>query len=278
MTVANLVDVLGPAHANGYGVVGFVALGWEDAEAYVEAAEEVQAPIILQAGPGFRKHMPVEVTGPMFRHLAEQASIPVVCHIDHGKTIDECVAGIDNGFSSVMFDGSRLSLDENVEKSAAVVEIARKHGVSVEGEIGFVGFDSGEESEMTKPEDAKRLAVEANLDALAVSVGNVHLQRTQKANINTDRLAAIEAVVPCPLVMHGASGVPADMRRHLAGNTAMSKFNIGTEFRQCFGASLRKTLADDTDMFDRMAILSATKPALKTLAKKAILNLRPDIA
>lgn len=278
MTIATLTEVLKPAHAQGYGVVGFVVLGWEDAEAYVEAAEELQSPMILQAGPGFRKHMPVEVCGPMFRYLADKASVPVVCHIDHGKSYEECAAGIDNGFSSVMFDGSRLSLEENIAQSQAVVALAREHGVSVEGEIGFVGFDSGEDSEMTLPEDAERLAREAGLDALAVSVGNVHLQRTQKAKINVARLADIEAVVPCPLVMHGASGVPAAMRQHLAMTTAMSKFNIGTEFRQCFGATLRAELAADTDMFDRMAILSRTKPALKALAIEAIRNLRPQLA
>ena len=274
MSIASLRDVLGPAKSGGYGIVGFVVLGWEDALAYVAAAEAQKAPIILQAGPSFRRHMPVEVSGPMFRHLAETASVPIVCHIDHATSLEECVTGIDHGFSSVMFDGSRLSLDENITRTATVVEHAHRHGASVEGEIGFVGYDSGEESEMTIPADAARLASEAELDALAVSVGNIHLQQTKKGNINLRRLADIEAAVACPLVIHGASGVPAEMRRHLATQTGVCKLNIGTEFRQCFGNTLRTVLATEPKLFDRIAILDKTRQPLQAIAEQAIENLR----
>ena len=276
MSIASLRDILEPARTGRYGIVGFVVLGWEDALAYVAAAEALQTPIILQAGPGFRRHMPVEVSGPMFRHLAETASVPIVCHIDHATSLEECVAGIDHGFSSVMFDGSRLALDENIGKTAKVVELAHRHNVSVEGEIGFVGYDSGEESEMTIPSDAARLASEAGLDALAVSVGNVHLQQAKKADINLHRLEEIEAVVPCPLVIHGASGVPVEMRRYLATQTGVCKFNIGTEFRQCFGTALRSVLATETELFDRISILNKTRQPLQAIAEQAIENLRPS--
>ena len=104
MTVATLKDVLQLATNGNYAVAGVVVLGWEDARAYVEAAEEADLPIILQAGPGCRKHTPVNILGKMFRHLAEHASVPVVCHIDHALTVEECVAGIDHGFTSVMID------------------------------------------------------------------------------------------------------------------------------------------------------------------------------
>ena len=108
MTVATLKDVLQPALAGRYAVAGLVVLGWEDAKAYVEAAEELNLPVILQAGPGCRAHTPVPILGKMFRYLAERASVPVVCHIDHARTVEECVEGIDCGFSSVMIDGSML--------------------------------------------------------------------------------------------------------------------------------------------------------------------------
>ena len=107
MTVASLTDVLAPALNGGYGVAGLVVLGWEDACAFVEAAEELRCPVILQAGPACRAHTPLSVLGPMFRTLAEQASVPVVSHVDHAITMEECLEGIENGFTSVMVDGSR---------------------------------------------------------------------------------------------------------------------------------------------------------------------------
>ena len=198
--------------------------------------------------------------------------MPVVAHIDHAKGLDECRAGIDAGFTSVMYDGSALPVDENIAASRVVVDLAHRHGVSVEVEIGFVGYDSGASSQMTDPGEAGRLAGESGCDALAISVGNVHLQTEAMAKIDLARLAEIEAVTDCPLVIHGASGVPADIRRHLALNTAVCKFNVGTELRQTFGATLRRTLADDPGMFDRGQMLRATKPALTAVAAEVMRN------
>ena len=262
MTVASLTDVLAPAFAEGYGVVGLVVLGWEDACAFVAAAEELRCPVILQAGPGCRAHTPVAVLGPMFRSLAEEAQVPVVCHIDHATTVAECQAGIDHGFTSVMIDGSRLTLKENIALTAAVRDIAHPHGISVEAEIGFVGYNGGAISLSTKPDEAAELFKKANPDALAVSVGNVHLQTSADSEIDRSALGAIEAVVNCPLVLHGASGIRIEDRHWLATQTKVCKFNVGTELRQAFGAALRDVLASDPYLFDRNQILSAVKPAL----------------
>ena len=272
MPIASLTDVLAPARAEGRAVMGAVILGWEDAEAYVAAAEAVGCPIILQAGPKFRETLPVAISGLMFRTLGEAAAVPVVAHIDHAKSVDECRAGIDAGFTSVMYDGSALPVDDNIAISRQVVDLAHRHGVSVETEIGFVGYDAGAVSQMTDAGEAGRLATESGCDALAISIGNVHLQTDAMASINLDLLARIEAVTDCPLVIHGASGVPADMRRHLALNSAVCKFNIGTELRQTFGAALRQTLADDPALFDRGQILRAAQPALTDMAAKVMQN------
>jgi len=275
MTVASLTDVLIPAREQGYGVAGLVVLGWEDACAFVEAAEELSVPVILQAGPGCRAHTPVSVLGPMFRSLAEQARVPVVCHIDHATTVEECQAGIDSGFTSVMIDGSCLPLAENIALTSAVTQMAGRHGVSVEAEIGFVGYDDGAVSHPTQPDEAAELVRQARPDALAVSVGNVHLQTSAETLIDRPALAAIEAVVDIPLVLHGSSGIRAEERRWLATSTSVCKFNVGTELRQAFGAALRDVLAKNTAMFDRNQILSALKPALVKRTKavlKAVQN------
>jgi fructose-bisphosphate aldolase class II len=198
----------------------------------------------------------------MFRALAEQARVPVVCHIDHATKVAECQQGIDYGFSSVMIDGSRLQLTENIALTAAVRDIAHPHGVSVEAEIGFVGYNKGASSLPTKPEEAAEFFKEARPDALAVSIGNAHLQTSAYTEIDRNALSVIEAAVDCPLVLHGVSGIKTEDRRWLATQTKVCKFNVGTELRLAFGAALREVLNSDASLFDRNQILSAVKPAL----------------
>ncbi len=263
MTVATLNDVLLPAMREGRAVLGLVVLGWEEARAFVEAADETGVPIILQAGPGCRKNMPVPILGQMFRHLAEQSRAQVVCHIDHAYTLDECREGIDHGFSSVMIDGSRLSIDENIALTSSVVSVAKPHGISVEGEVGFVGYLTGEVGRFTDPDEAQRFDVESGADALAISVGNVHLNTEKTNGINLEALRAIEKVTRLPLVLHGGSGIPNDMRQQLSQTTRVSKFNIGTELRMAFGAALRKSLQDQPTEFDHIKLLQPTVVALR---------------
>ncbi len=263
MTVATLNDVLVPAMREGRAVMGLVVLGWEEARAFVEAADETGVPIILQAGPGCRKYTPVPILGKMFRHLAEQSRAEVVCHIDHAYTLDECREGIDHGFTSVMIDGSRLPIDENIALTASVVGIAKPHGISVEGEVGFVGYTSGTQGVFTNPMEAKQFDLESGADALAVSVGNVHLNTEKTNGINMEALRAIEAVTRLPLVIHGGSGIPDATRRQIARQTRVSKFNIGTELRMAFGKALRKSLADQPETFDRLALLGPTIAAVR---------------
>ncbi len=263
MTIANLNDVLLPAMRKGRAVLGVVVLGWEDARAYVEAAEETGIPIILQAGPGCRAHTPVPVLGTMFRHLAEQSSVPIVCHIDHAYTLDECRQGIEHGFSSVMIDGSRLEISKNIDLTAQVVGLAKPYGVSVEGEVGFVGYSGGQQGVFTDATEAQRFDRESGADALAVSIGNVHLSTEKTAGVNLEALRAIEAVTRLPLVLHGGSGIPLETRQMLARQTRVSKFNIGTELRMEFGKALRKSLSEQPEVFDRIKLLAPTVDAMR---------------
>lgn len=278
MTLATLREVLQPALREGYAVAGLVVLGWEDAEAYVAAAEDLGAPVILQAGPSCRAHTPLPVLGAMFRYLAEQARVPVVAHLDHGYALDECRAAIDAGFTSVMFDGSRKPLAENIDLTGQVVAMAKPHGVSVEGEIGFVGYDAGEASHGTDPAEAAEFARASGIDALAISVGNVHLQQEKAAEIDRAALYQIEAGVDIPLVIHGGSGVRVADRTDLARTSKVCKFNIGTELRMAFGSALRAAVASDPDRFDRLAILKETSEPVRTATRDVLAALAaPDL-
>lgn len=273
MTLATLAEVLQPALRDGYAVAGLVVLGWEDARAYVAAAEAEGAPVILQAGPGCRAHTPLPVLGAMFRTLADSAAVPVVAHLDHGYTTDDCREAIDCGFTSVMYDGSRAPVPQNIDETAAIVEMAHAAGISCEGEIGFVGYAEGEASARTDPADAARFARETGVDAMAISVGNVHLQQTSAAEIDFEALQAVEAVTDVPLVIHGGSGVPADMRRRLANTSKICKFNIGTELRMAFGQALRAAVNRDPDRFDRVSILKEIEAPVCAAARDVIRSL-----
>jgi fructose-bisphosphate aldolase class II len=274
MTVATLRDVLTPCLADITAVAGLVVLGWEDAVAYVQAAEHAGRPVILQAGPGSRSHTPLPVLGAMLRNLAERATVPVVIHLDHGDSLDDCKLAFESGFTSVMFDGSGLPLPENIDKTGEICAWAHAHGLSVEGELGFVGYQDGHESRGTDPQDVGGFVRETEVDALAVSVGNRHLMTSPGAEIDLDRLAAIEAASPgLPLVLHGGSGIGRTTRKFVATNTNVCKVNIGTELRMAFGASLRRVLSEDMSAFDRIRILEKTIAPVGVAAQSAIASL-----
>ncbi len=274
MPLVTLADVLQPALKGGYAVGGLVTLGWEDMRAFVAAAEAEDCAVILQAGPGCREHTPLPILGKMFRHLAESASVPVVAHLDHGYTYDDCALALDSGFTSLMYDGSRKSLAENIKETKQIADMAHAAGISCEGEIGFVGYADGETSSGTNPEEAATFATETNVDAMAISVGNVHLQQDKQGGLDEERIAAIQALTSVPLVIHGGSGVPVEQRTRLARTTNICKFNIGTELRMAFGDAMRTAVNADSSRFDRVAILKDTHDPTVAAARRVLSALK----
>lgn len=270
MTLATLADVLQPALKGNYAVGGLVTLGWDDMRAYAYAAQSIGAPVILQAGPGCREHTPLPILGKMYRHLAAEVDVPVVAHLDHGYTFDECSKALDSGFTSLMYDGSRKPLNQNIDETARIAELANAAGISCEGEIGFVGYANGENSAGTDPDEAAQFARESGVDAMAISVGNVHLQQDKEGGLDLPRIQAIEAVTSVPLVIHGGSGVPVAQRTLLAQTSKVCKFNIGTELRMAFGAALRASVNSDPDQFDRAVLLKATHDPVMTATQSVL--------
>lgn len=281
MALVSLTQVLSACLTQRRAVAGVVVLGWEDALAYVQAAEAEGCPLILQAGPGARAHTPLPVLGAMFRTLAERARVPVVAHLDHSESLTVCAEAIACGFTSVMYDGSALPLAENIARTGEVVAMAHGMGVSVEGELGFVGYAagvgrSGAPSLGTDPAEVAQFAAQTGVDALAISVGNSHLMTEVGAQIDWPRLHAIQAAAPAlPLVLHGGSGLDHALRAKLALETNVCKFNIGTELRQAFGAALRDSLARDPARFDRIQILRDTIDPVAQATRRALRSLGP---
>ena len=177
---------------------------------------------------------------------------------------------LDSGFTSLMFDGSRKPLNQNIEETARIVEMAHADGISCEGEIGFVGYSGGENSNGTDPEEAAKFARDTGVDAMAISVGNVHLQQDKEGGLDIPRIRAIEAVTEVPLVIHGGSGVPLDQRKTLAQTSKICKFNIGTELRMAFGQALRSAVNQDPDRFDRVQILKDTHDPLVAATRRVL--------
>jgi len=147
-------------------------------------------------------------------------------------------------------------------------------GISCEGEIGFVGYAGGESSDGTDPEQAQRFARESGVDAMAISVGNVHLQQEREGGLDESRIRAIEATTDIPLVIHGGSGVPLAQRSALARGSNICKFNIGTELRMVFGAALRAAVLHDPDRFDRVQILQQTHDPVMAATRKVLRSLK----
>src|ERR1700722_2977038 len=270
--LVNLAKILAPAVDGAYSVACFNVFGWEDARAVADAAIELRAPVILAVNLDFRRFMPLEAICVMLRSLAEGAPVPVCVHLDHTYEIPEIMRAVDLGFSSVMYDGSQLNLEENIAGARRVALYAHAAGCSVEAEIGSVPYAEGRahiKSELTEVSDAIRFARESGIDAMAVSVGNVHRLQEPGATIDYDRLAQIQASVKVPLVIHGTSGLFDEDIVRLT-RTRVAKFNIGTVPRQAFGRGLREALARPPDRFDRLDIMRDAMPTVSREAMRMI--------
>jgi len=268
--LAKLDELLNDAVLRPYAVPAFNVFGYEDAAAVVEAAEEMNAPVILATNAVAVTHIPVEIWGGMLRSLAEKAKVPVCVHLDHGKSFHIVAKAIRAGYSSVMFDGSALPLAENIRRTREIVKMAHAFGVPVEAEIGSVGYsDAGGESIYTDPEEAQQFAEQTEVDALAVAIGTIHRMQSQTAVIQFDRLEQIQKRVSVPLVLHGATGVSDEDMKKLI-QTRIAKVNIGTALRMAFGRTLREEMEKHPDEFDRIRLFQQPMRRVKETAMRKI--------
>lgn len=197
----------------------------------VRAAEELNTPIILQIAEVRLKNSPLELMGPMMIAAAKNSKVDIAVHLDHGLKFETVQKALELGFTSVMFDGSLLELDENIKQVHAVVAEAYKYGATVEAELGVVGGNEGEgkkhEILCTRPDDAVKFCKETGVDALAVAIGNAHGNYPVSPELRFDVLEEIYNKVSTPLVLHGGTGISDEQFQH-AIKLGVRKINIAT--------------------------------------------------
>lgn len=240
--LVNMQDLLADAQRGNYAVGSFSVANMEMVLGVLKAARELCAPVILQIAEVRLKQSPLEVIGPLMVAAAENSELPVAVHFDHGKTIEQIRRALDIGFTSVMFDGSHLPLDENIAVTGQVKSIANEYGAAVEAEIGCVGgSEDGSEDiaiNCTRPEDAVRFEAKTGVAALAIAIGNAHGNYKSAPRLRFDILEEVEKNTSVPLVLHGGTGItPQDFVR--CAHTGIKKINIATATFDAVEGSVR---------------------------------------
>lgn len=230
--LVNLNDVLKKAQKEHYGVGLFNTTDTDMLQAVIEAAEELNSPVVIGTAEILLPFGELKLIAPSVIAAAKRAKVPVVVHYDHGLTFDRCMEALKLGFSSVMFDGSTKDYETNLKETQEIVKIAHSFGATVEGEIGHVGMaDAGDENltdMYTTPEEAEAYVKATGVDALAVAIGSAHGVYKKKPMLNIERLKEIRAKIDTPLVLHGGSGLSDDDFRNTV-KEGIAKVNIFTD-------------------------------------------------
>lgn len=274
MAFVNIINMLQEAEKGGYAVGAFNANNMEIVQAIIEAAEAERAPVIMQASQGAISYAGIEYITGIASIAAANATVPVALHLDHGTSLEQVVKCIRNGFSSVMFDGSKLPLEKNIAFTRRVLEMARPIGVSVEAELGKIGGTEDDitvderEALFTDPDEAEYFVKETQVDCLAVAIGTAHGQYKGEPKLDLDRLAKIKAKTKIPIVLHGSSGVPYDAIKE-AVQLGICKVNIDTNIREAIVWGMRRELENNPKEIDPRKILGpARKDAVEIIREK----------
>ncbi len=245
--LVNMKEMLASARKEQYGIGFFNAVNVEMARAVIETAEELHAPVIVGTAEVLLPAMSLERVAEYLIPMARKAGVPVAVHYDHGLTFEKCMEALKLGFSSVMYDCSTASYEENLVKVAEMVRICHAMGVTVEGELGHVGDNEGAgklenpSDYYTDPAVAADFVQKTSVDALAVAVGNAHGDYKFPPKLDFDRIAAIREATGTPLVLHGGSGLSDDDFRE-AVRRGICKINIFTDLDKAGRAGIEKGL------------------------------------
>lgn len=272
--LVSMRELLADAEKNNYAVGGFNCPTLENVYGVMQAAEKEQVPVILSFPQVHEKTVPLKVIGPILLQAARDAKVPVCVHLDHGSTVAYVEEALRLGFNSVMYDGSKLSLAENIRNTQAVVKLARKYQADVEAELGGIagdeaGISSGDtESKLTDIDEAIEFVQATGVNSLAASIGTAHGFYTEAPKIDFRRIEEIHRKTGLPLVMHGGSGV-SDEDYHKAINLGIRKVNYYSYMAKAGVEGVKALLAEkNVKYFHELAI--AAKDAMAEDVAKAL--------
>lgn len=301
MPLVNTKQMFEEAYKGGYAVGAFNVNNMEIVQAIVDAAKEVNAPLILQVSAGARKYAKPAYLKKLVEAAVIDSGLDIALHLDHGDSFEICKQCIDDGFTSVMFDGSHLPYEENIAVTKQVVEYAHARGVVVEAELGkLAGVEDevnvkAEDATYTDPEQAVDFVKRTGVDSLAIAIGTSHgaYKFSGEPKLDFKRLETISNLLPgFPIVLHGASsvveefvdmcnayggsipgarGVPEDMLRK-AGTMGVCKINIDTDLRLAMTGAIRKFLAENPSEFDPRKYLGVGRDAIKGMVKHKLVD------
>jgi len=271
--LVNMNDILLSAKQGGYGVGFFNAVNVEMARAIIETAEELNAPVIIGTAEVLLPAMELERVAEYLIPMARKAKVPVCVHYDHGLTFERCMEAIKLGFTSIMYDCSTADYETNVKKVAEMTKICHSMGITVEGELGHVGDNSGAgklenpSDYYTNPDTAVDFVKNTGVDALAVAVGNAHGDYAFPPKLDFDRIDTISKMTNIPLVLHGGSGLSDDDFRK-AVKLGVSKVNIFTDIDKAGKKGIEKGLSEGAKTM--MGLIPYEIDAMKEVVREKI--------
>ena len=303
MPLVTSKEMFEKAYKGGYAIGAFNVNNMEIVQGITEAARELNAPLILQVSSGARKYANHTYLMKLVEAAVIETGLPIALHLDHGDSFELCKSCIDGGFTSVMFDGSHHSFEDNIRFTREVVEYAHARGVVVEGELGrLAGVEddvnvSEEDASYTRPEEVEEFVEKTGVDSLAIAIGTSHgafkFKPGQKPSLRFDILEEIERRLPnFPIVLHGASsvvpeyveminknggamddaiGIPEDMLRKSAG-MAVCKINIDSDLRLAMTGTIRQYFAQHPAHFDPRQYLAPARENIKQLVAHKIVH------
>lgn len=273
MPLTTTVSMLRKAQEQGFALGAFNVENMEMAQAIISAAEELRAPVILQTTPSTVRYAGTGMYAAMVAALAQEATVPVAMHLDHGDSFALCAQALRSGYTSVMIDGSKLPLEENIALTYKVSEMCAAVGVPVEGEIGRVG---GKEDDLesdggyTIPEEAVRFEKESGLFSMAVGVGTAHGFYKEKPQLNKELITTLRGMLQAPMVLHGASGLSDEDVKDCI-RRGICKVNFATELRAAYTEGVKAVLAENPKTFDPKAYGKEARQRVKALVMERML-------
>ncbi|BEP29834.1 class II fructose-1,6-bisphosphate aldolase [Helicovermis profundi] len=301
MALVTTTEMFKKAYEGGYAIGAFNVNNMEIIQGIVDAAREVNSPLILQVSAGARKYAKPAYLKKLVEAAIIDSDVDIALHLDHGDSFELCKQCIDDGFTSVMFDGSALDYEENIKVTKQVVEYAHAHGVVVEAELGkLAGVEdevnvSAEDATYTDPDQAVDFVKRTGVDSLAIAIGTSHgaYKFQGEPKLDYERLEKITNLLPnFPIVLHGAStvipefvemcnkyggdipgaqGVPEDMLRR-AAKFGVCKINIDTDLRLALTGAIRKYLVENPSQFDPRKYLGEGRTAIREMVKHKIVD------